>query len=272
MPSQLARRKGIPTVAVALPDAPIAAVDYVLGAVAARSRARLHRLPLSGGSEPSSSSTSIFTFQPPSPGTTWTLFFIGLPPFSFQVWQREDALSCQPAALRGARPNASARRVPSGSVSSGSSSSSGTRTKRRVVTSRCGRVRRSVLSSRSPRRSRSTSSGRGLWRGSVEGAAALGLDPLAGVEQRFGLEVGADADGGVEEVGLVEDLADRLGDVGGGDGVDLDPLGFEQLDRRAQVGGGVADVGAEAEVAGPLLGRHALVLGVLRPLRPRVPG
>ena len=57
------------------------------------------------------------------------------------------------------------RRVPSGSASSGSSSSSGARTKRRLVTSGCGRVRRSVESSRSPSRSRSTSSGRGLWRG-----------------------------------------------------------------------------------------------------------
>ena len=66
----------------------------------------------------------------------------------------------------GPRPaRASARRVPSGSASSGSSSSRGTRTKRRLVTSRWGRVRRSVSSSRSPSSSRSTSSGRGLWRG-----------------------------------------------------------------------------------------------------------
>ena len=45
----------------------------------------------------------------------------------------------------GSAASASARRVPSGRVSSGSSSSSGARTKRRLVTSRCGRVRRSRL-------------------------------------------------------------------------------------------------------------------------------
>ncbi len=41
--------------------------------------------------------------------------------------------------------------------------------------------------------------------------ATLGLDRLAGVEQRLGLERGLDPDCGVEEVGLVEDLAHRLG-------------------------------------------------------------
>ena len=73
--------------------------------------------------------------------------------------------------------------------------------------------------------------------GGVEGAAALGLDPLAEVEQLLGLELGADADRGVEEVGLVEDLADRLGLVGRGDRLDLDPALAQQLDRRPQVGG-----------------------------------
>ena len=41
------------------------------------------------------------------------------------------------------------------------------------------------------------------------------LDLLAEVEQLFRLEIGADADRGVEEVGLVEHLANRLGLVGG---------------------------------------------------------
>ena len=45
------------------------------------------------------------------------------------------------------------------------------------------------------------------------------------------------ADRRVEEVGLVEDLADRLGLVGGGDRLDLDPVLAEQLDRRPQVAG-----------------------------------
>ena len=92
----------------------------------------------------------------------------------------------------------------------------------------------------------------GAVAGSVEGAAALGLDRLADVEQRFGLELGADADGGVEEVGLVEDLADRLGHVGGGDGLDLDPALRSSSIAARRWAARVADVGAEAEVAGPL--------------------
>ena len=74
----------------------------------------------------------------------------------------------------------------------------------------------------------------------------LDLDRLADVEQRLGLELGADPRRGVEEVGLVEDLADRLGLVDGGDRLDLDPVLAEQLDRRAQVLLAVADVRAEA--------------------------
>ena len=91
----------------------------------------------------------------------------------------------------------------------------------------------------------------GAVTGGVEGAAALGLDRLAGVEQRLRLELGGDPQGGVEEVRLVEDLADRLGQVGGGDGLDLDPLRGQQRDRRPQVLGRLAEVGAEAEVAAP---------------------
>ena len=86
--------------------------------------------------------------------------------------------------------------------------------------------------------------------GGVEGAAALGLDLLAEVEQGFGLQLGADADRGVEEVGLVEHLADRLGLIGRGDRLDLHPALAQHLDRRPQVGLAVADVGAESEVAG----------------------
>ena len=82
--------------------------------------------------------------------------------------RRRDCVATQSEPTCSARwpgpseARASARRVPSGRVSAGSSSSRGARTKRRVLTSRWGRVRRSPLSSRSPSRSRSTSSGRGL--------------------------------------------------------------------------------------------------------------
>src|SRR6201999_1950368 len=44
----------------------------------------------------------------------------------------------------------------------------------------------------------------GAVAGSVEGAPALGLDRLAGVEQLLRLELGRDPQGGGEEVGLVE--------------------------------------------------------------------
>ena len=85
-----------------------------------------------------------------------------------------------------------------------------------------------------------------------EHPSLLDLDRLAEVEQRLGLELGADADRRVEEVGLVEDLADRLGLVQRGDRLDLDAVLAQQLDRRAQVGRAVADVRAEPQVAGPL--------------------
>jgi hypothetical protein len=115
--------------------------------------------------------------------------------------------------------------------------------------------------------------GAGAVAGGVEGAAALGLDRLAGVEQGLGVELSGDAQGGVEEVGLVEDLADRLGQVGGGDGLDLDALGGQQLDGGAEVGGGVAEVGAEAEVAGAPRQRGPNLRSVRRrPRRPSAPG
>ena len=134
----------------------------------------------------------------------------------------EPASALDPLA-RPSAASASARRVPSGSASSGSSSSSGASTKRRL--------RHLAVGQRQPlggelevaeqeqvdvERARAVAGG-------VERAAALGLDLLAEVEQRLGLEIGADPDRGVEEVGLVEDLADRLGLVGGGDRLDLDP-------------------------------------------------
>ena len=55
--------------------------------------------------------------------------------------------------------------------------------------------------------------GPGAVAGGFEAAAAGGLYSLAGVEEGFGLQVGADADGGVEEIGLIEDLADGLDSI-----------------------------------------------------------
>lgn len=93
--------------------------------------------------------------------------------------------------------------------------------------------------------------GAGAVPGGLEAAAALGLDRLAGVEQLFRPKFRTDADDGVEEVGLVEDLPHRLGQVGRGDGLDGDATPAKQLQGSAQVGGRVADVGSEPQVANP---------------------
>jgi hypothetical protein len=85
----------------------------------------------------------------------------------------------------------------------------------------------------------------------AEGAPALSLDRLADVEQLLGIQCGADADGCVEEVRLVEDLADGLGLVERRDRLDRYTMLAEGLNRRPQLRLAVADIGAEAEVAGP---------------------
>ena len=79
----------------------------------------------------------------------------------------------------------------------------------------------------------------------------LDLDRLADVEQRLGLEFGPDARSGVEEVRLVEDLADRLGLVDRGDGLDGDPVLGEVGDGAAQVLLALAHVRAEPDVPDP---------------------
>jgi hypothetical protein len=86
---------------------------------------------------------------------------------------------------------------------------------------------------------------------STGSAALLGLDRLAQVKQVLGLEGSPDPDRGVEEIRLVDDLADRLRLVQRGDGLDLDVAAAQVLDRLAQLGFAVADVRAESEVAGP---------------------
>ena len=132
--------------------------------------------------------------------------------------RQRDAERGSPLELSPARPapspaseSAPARRVPSGRASSGSSSSSGTSTKRREVTSRWGSVSRSVSSSRSPSSSRSMSSGRGPWRGPAKSrpcSASIALQTSSSASGSSAVRI---ADHGVQEVGLVEDLADRLG-------------------------------------------------------------
>lgn len=90
-----------------------------------------------------------------------------------------------------------------------------------------------------------------------EGAAVLDLDRLADVEQRLGLELRPDPGRRVEEVGLVEDLPDRLGLVEGRDGLDGDAVLAEIGDRAAKMILALADVRAEADVPDPALRRVA---------------
>ena len=80
-------------------------------------------------------------------------------------------------------------------------------------------------------------------------AAQLALDLLARVEQLLRLELRPYTQAGVEEVGLVGDLALGRGLVHRGGARHLDAVALERGSRGAQVGEPVALVRAEAEVA-----------------------
>ena len=138
--------------------------------------------------------------------------------------------------------------MPSGKVSAGSSSSNGIEHEAAVahLRMRQGEARRLELDLAEDQQV-DVERPRPVAR--AQRAPALDLDRLADIEQRLGLELGADADAGVEEVGLVEDLPHRLGLVGRGDGLDLDPVTGQLGDRGAQMAGAVADVGAQPEEA-----------------------
>lgn len=88
--------------------------------------------------------------------------------------------------------------------------------------------------------------------GSGEDPAVLGFDRLADVEQLIGLALGANARRGVEEVGLIDDLADGLCLVRRGDRLDLDSVAAQIAERPAQVLLALAQVGAEPDVADAL--------------------
>src|SRR3954454_11150806 len=85
--------------------------------------------------------------------------------------------------------------------------------------------------------------------GSSGGTAVLRLDGLAEIEKRLGTEGGADPNGAVQEVGLIEHLPHRLGLIERGDRRHLDPSVSQVVDRPAEVGFAVAEVRAEAEIA-----------------------
>jgi hypothetical protein len=87
--------------------------------------------------------------------------------------------------------------------------------------------------------------------GAAKRPAVLRLDCLAEVEQLLRLELGADPDRGVEEVGLIQDLANRLGLVQRGDRLDIDAMAPQVVDRPPQVRLAIADIRAEPEIADP---------------------
>jgi hypothetical protein len=89
----------------------------------------------------------------------------------------------------------------------------------------------------------------------TEDAPVLDLDRLADVQQRLGIELRPDAHRRVEEVGLIEDLPNGLGLVDRRDGLDVDAVIAQVVDRAPQMRDAVAEVGAEPQipdvVAGP---------------------
>ncbi len=86
----------------------------------------------------------------------------------------------------------------------------------------------------------------------TEDTPVLDLDGLGDIEELLGAERSPDAGDGVEEVGLVEDLSDRLCLVEGGDRLDLDVVGAELGNRPADVRLAIPEVRAEPDVADPL--------------------
>lgn len=82
----------------------------------------------------------------------------------------------------------------------------------------------------------------GTVAGGLERPTPLGLRGLADFKQRLGVKCGSNSDYRVEEIGLIEQLANRRRLIGRGDRVDHDAALAEQLDRGAQVCGALADV------------------------------
>jgi hypothetical protein len=90
----------------------------------------------------------------------------------------------------------------------------------------------------------------------------LELDRLAQVQQSLWLQLRPNPDRGVQEIRLVEDLADGLRLVQGLDCLHLHPVLAKR--RHGRAGGlAIADVGAEAQVALTLV-RLLLLVGIGR--------
>ena len=181
-----------------------------------------------------------------------------------------------PAARRRASPPAPCR-APRGrreaacrrAVRARGRARAGSSTKRRERASGWGSVSRSVRT-----RARPAAAGRGRSRG-VRGAGrrARGpgrLDRLAGIEHRSG-PARSDPHRRIQEVGLVEDLAHRLGLIHDETASTSTPWREEPRRRRGMVRLAVADVGAKAQVADP--GAHwAGAWGRLQPHSPSSSG
>ncbi len=117
-------------------------------------------------------------------------------------------------------------RSPLGSASSGSSSRRGARTKSRRGHLGVRQREALVLQLDVAEEQHVHVDRAGAVARAGEDAAQLDLDRLADVEEVERLEVGGDARGGVQEVRLVEDLADRLGLVERRDRLDRRRRGF----------------------------------------------
>ena len=83
----------------------------------------------------------------------------------------------------------------------------------------------------------------------AQGAPVLRLDRLGDIQQLLRFERGPDSNRTVQKVGLIQDLANRLGLVQRGDRADLDAMAAQVLDRPAQVRLPIAEIRAETEIA-----------------------
>ncbi len=90
---------------------------------------------------------------------------------------------------------------------------------------------------------------RGPWRGPPGARPSRPLEVFDGVEQLERRERRVDAHAAVQEAGLVEELADRIGVIDGGAGEELEARRGQGGDGLLQVSPARLDVRAQAEIA-----------------------
>ena len=148
-----------------------------------------------------------------------------------------------PSPERGQRVReAASRRAASGP---GSSSSSGTSTNRREVTSGCGSVSRSEAYSSVVEQQHVDVDQRAARGGAAGARPTSRSTALQASEQLLGPVVGPDPQAGVEELGLVEDQPDRLGLIDRRGGQHLTPWPASAA-RQPEMRAPVTDVRSQA--------------------------